>query len=228
MAGCRTVGDLPRLEAAILAARKLGAQGLHPDTYKSVEGEGGWGTAREGECVRSLCRWQFYGVKWQGAVGRWLVRAAFPGLTLIYSDLHAPCQQGCLGPTHAAGGCLAGAVHPGRRAARAAQVGAAGGRGCRYGVRGLKTAFCCCHWCHHFLLQGAGRQWLSWAPLTLQLRKWLCCRPDPPPWSLLPPLLQWSALWRRPAAAATCCKLSASARGRRCTAGAPPPLPRPS
>lgn len=32
--GCRAVGDLPRLEAAILAARKLGAQGVHPEAYK--------------------------------------------------------------------------------------------------------------------------------------------------------------------------------------------------
>ena len=31
---CKAVGDLPRLEGAILAARKLGAQSMHPEAYK--------------------------------------------------------------------------------------------------------------------------------------------------------------------------------------------------
>lgn len=33
-ATCRAVGDLPRLEAAVLAARKVGAQELDPEAYK--------------------------------------------------------------------------------------------------------------------------------------------------------------------------------------------------
>ena len=34
VASCKGVGDLPRLEAAILAARKLGAQSMHPEAYR--------------------------------------------------------------------------------------------------------------------------------------------------------------------------------------------------
>lgn len=32
--GAKTLADLPKLEAAILAARKIGAEELHPDAYK--------------------------------------------------------------------------------------------------------------------------------------------------------------------------------------------------
>ncbi len=34
VACCKGVADLPRLEAAVLAARKLGAQCLHPEAYR--------------------------------------------------------------------------------------------------------------------------------------------------------------------------------------------------
>lgn len=37
-AGCKAVADLPRLEAAILAARRWGAQELDPESYKWVGG----------------------------------------------------------------------------------------------------------------------------------------------------------------------------------------------